>query len=128
MADNQTEVDNAASSSEGESSVDGSSGGSSRWKQTSSWVLVVVACILSVLSVVTVFTRNQLLNTDTYVNTVAPLASNPAIQTQVAKLVSENLISRTDVETRVKTHFRPRLVFWPHRSPRASRPSPTSSP
>src|SRR5664280_350869 len=111
MADNQTEVDNAASSSEGESSVDGSSGGSSRWKQTSSWVLVVVACILSVLSVVTVFTRNQLLNTDTYVNTVAPLASNPAIQTQVAKLVSENLISRTDVETRVKDALPPKAGF-----------------
>ena len=111
MPENQTEVDNAASSSEGESSVDGSSGGGSRWKRTSSWVLVVVACILSVLSVVTVFTRNQLLNTDTYVNTVAPLASNPAIQTQVAKLVSENLITRTDVETRVKDALPPKAGF-----------------
>src|SRR5664280_2456960 len=111
MADNQTEVDNAASSSEGESSVDGSSGGSSRWKQTSSWVLVVVACILSVLSVVTVFTRNQLLNTDTYVNTVAPLASNPAIQTQVDKLVSEVLISLPYVEPRVKDALPPKAGF-----------------
>ena len=42
---------------------------------------------------VTVFARNQLLNTDDYVHTVAPLASNPAIQTQVAKQVSENLIA-----------------------------------
>jgi hypothetical protein len=67
------------------------------------WVLVVLACILSVLSAVSVFARNQLLNTDAYVNTVAPLASNPAIQTQVAKQVSENLISRTNVEARVKS-------------------------
>src|ERR1039458_3114915 len=111
MPENQTEVDNSASSSERESSVDGSSGGGSRWKRTSSWVLVVLACILSVLSVVTVFTRNQLLNTDTYVNTVAPLASNPAIQTQVAELVSENLISRTDVETRVKDALPPNAGF-----------------
>jgi hypothetical protein len=74
-------------------------------------VLVVVACILSVLSVVAVFARNQLLNTDTYVNTVAPLASNPAIQTQIAKQVSENLISRTNVETRVKDALPPKAGF-----------------
>jgi hypothetical protein len=73
-----------------------------RWKRVVAWVLVVLACILSVLSVISVFTRNQLLNTDTYVNTVAPLASNPAIQSQIAKQVSENLISRTNVEARVK--------------------------
>ena len=74
-----------------------------RWKRIVAWVLVVLACILSVLSAVSVFARNQLLNTDAYVNTVAPLASNPAIQTQVAKQVSENLISRTNVEARVKS-------------------------
>jgi len=73
-----------------------------RWKRISSWVLVVLACVLALLSVVTVFARNQLLNTDAYVNTVAPLASNPDIQTQVAKRVSENLIARTNVEVRVK--------------------------
>jgi hypothetical protein len=66
------------------------------------WVLVVLACILSVLSVISVFARNQLLNTDAYVNTVAPLSSNPAIQTQVAKQVSENLITRTNLEARIK--------------------------
>lgn len=75
------------------------------------WILVVLACILSVLSVITVFARNQLLNTDTYVNTVAPLASNPAIQTQIAKQVSENLISRTNVETRVKDALPPKAGF-----------------
>ena len=87
------------------------SGSSHRWKRISSWVLVVVACILSVLSVVTVFARNQLLNTDAYVNTVAPLASNPAIQTQVAKQVSQNLITRTNVESRVKQALPPKAGF-----------------
>jgi hypothetical protein len=82
--------------------MDSERGKGPRWKRIVAWVLVVLACILSVLSVVSVFARNQLLNTDAYVNTVAPLASNPAIQTQVAKQVSENLISRTNVEARVK--------------------------
>jgi hypothetical protein len=82
-----------------------------RWKRIVAWVLVVLACILSVLSVVTVFARNQLLNTDTYVNTVAPLASNPAVQTQIAKQVSENLINRASVETRVKDALPPKAGF-----------------
>ncbi len=82
-----------------------------RWKRIVAWVLVVLACILSVLSAISVFARNQLLNTDAYVSTVAPLASNPAIQTQVAKQVSENLIARTNVEARVKNALPPKAGF-----------------
>ena len=59
------------------SAADRNQGKGPRWKRIVAWVLVVLACILSVLSVVTVFARNQLLNTDAYVRTVAPLASNP---------------------------------------------------
>jgi hypothetical protein len=82
-----------------------------RWKRMVAWVLVVLACILSVLSVISVFARNQLLNTDAYVTTVAPLSSNPAIQTQVAKQVSQNLISRTNVEARVKNALPSKAAF-----------------
>ncbi len=74
-------------------------------------MLLVLACILAVLSVFVVFARNQLLNTDTYVNTVAPLASDPAIQTQVAKQVSGSLITRVNVETRVKEALPPKAGF-----------------
>ena len=73
-----------------------------RWRRISSWVLVVLACLLAVVSVLVVFARNQLLNTDAYVSTVAPLASNPAIQTQVATRVSDELIARTNLHARVK--------------------------
>ncbi|HEX3981073.1 MAG TPA: hypothetical protein VHW93_07610 [Acidimicrobiales bacterium] len=73
-----------------------------RWRTVVSWVLVVLACLLAVVSVLAVFVRNQLLNTDAYVATMTPLASDPAIQTQVAKKVSENLIVHGDVEQRIK--------------------------
>ena len=73
-----------------------------RWRRITSWVLVVLACLLAVVSVVVVFARNQLLNTDAYVSTMAPLATNPAIQTQVATRVSEELIAQTDLNQRVK--------------------------
>src|SRR5450631_3973045 len=110
MADHETDVDNVTNS-EGGNSVGRDSARGPRWRRISSWVLVVVACILSVLSVVTVFARNQLLNTDTYVSTVAPLASNPAIQTQVAKQVSQNLIAQTNVEARIKNALPPKAGF-----------------
>jgi hypothetical protein len=76
--------------------------GHGRVRRVFAWVLVVVACILAVVSVVVVFGRNELLNTDTYVSTVTPLASNPAIQSEVATRVSEALIARTDLSERVK--------------------------
>ena len=73
-----------------------------RWRRITSWVLIVLACLLAVVSVVVVFARNQLLNTDAYVSTMAPLATNPAIQTQIATRVSENLVAQTDLHQKVK--------------------------
>src|SRR5271167_2954298 len=78
------------------------------WRRITSWVLVVLACLLAVVSVLVVFARNQLLNTDAYVSTVAPLATNPAIQTQVATRVSDELIARTDLSQRVKGALPPK--------------------
>ena len=78
---------------------------------------------------VVVYARNELLNTDTFVATVAPLAKDPAIQTTVATKVSESLVARTDVEQRVKNAL-PVAGRLPgqsdHRVP--SRPPPTRSP
>ena len=82
-----------------------------RWRRIMSWVLVVLACLLAVISVFVVFARNQLLNTDAYVSTVAPLASDPAIQTQVATRVSEELIARTNLQARVKSALPARAGF-----------------
>ena len=73
-----------------------------RGRTIASWVLIVLACLLAVLSVVVVYARNELLNTDTFVATVAPLAKDKAIQTTVATKVSENLVARTDLQQRVQ--------------------------
>jgi hypothetical protein len=82
-----------------------------RWRRITSWVLLVLACLLAVVSVVVVFARNQLLNTDAYVNTMAPLASDPAIQTQLATRVSGELIARTDLNQRVQNALPPKAGF-----------------
>ncbi len=76
--------------------------GKRRGRTIASWVLIVLACIMAVLSVVVVYARNELLNTDTFVSTVAPLAKDKAIQTTVATKVSENLVARTDIQQRVQ--------------------------
>ena len=82
-----------------------------RGRTIASWVLVVLACLLAVLSVVVVYARNELLNTDTFVATVAPLAKDPAVQTAVATRVSDNLVARTDVEERIKNALPARAGF-----------------
>lgn len=73
-----------------------------RGKAIASWVLVVLACILAVLSVVVVFVRNEALNTETYVSTVTPLASNRAIQVAVAKRVTDGLVAKSNLQARVE--------------------------
>jgi hypothetical protein len=89
-----------------------SSGGSSTGKKTgrkpkrfrriSAWVVLVLACILAVVSVLVVFVRNEALNTDTYVATVAPLAKDPAVQQAVANRISNALLSRVDVKQQIQ--------------------------
>jgi hypothetical protein len=72
-----------------------------RWRRLSAWVLIVLASLLAVVSVLVVFTRNEILDTNTYVATVGPLASDPAIQTAVADRVSKQVTRQVDVQDRV---------------------------
>lgn len=82
-----------------------------RVRRLSAWVMLVVACLLAVVSVLVVFVRNEALNTDAYVSTVQPLASNPAIQTAVANKVADSLISKVDVNGKVKGALPARAGF-----------------
>jgi hypothetical protein len=60
-------------------------------------LLIVVACVLAPLSVVAVWTRNQVTNTDRYVATVSPLASDPAIQQAIADQITARVFTYIDV-------------------------------
>lgn len=51
-----------------------------RWRTPVHWIALVLAALLAVLSVIAIWTRNQVLDTDRYVETVAPLAREPSIQ------------------------------------------------
>ncbi len=54
-------------------------------------LLIGLGVICLVLSVPTIWARNLVLNTNTYVNTLAPLASNPAVQNSVITLVDNKV-------------------------------------
>ena len=63
-----------------------------------STVLIVTACLLAPLSVVSVWARGEVTDTSRYVETVTPLASDPAIQNAVTNRITEVIFSYIDVE------------------------------
>ena len=68
-----------------------------RWRSVVATLLIVVGCILAPLSVVAVWTKNLVTDTDRYVATVAPLARDPAIQNAVANKITTEIFARLDV-------------------------------
>ena len=73
-------------------------GSRQRWRTILAVVLIVVGCVLAPLAGVAVWARNQVTNTDRYVRTVAPLASDPAIQQAVADQITAQVFTYLDVQ------------------------------
>jgi hypothetical protein len=73
-------------------------GGRQRWRTIVAVLLIVVACVLAPLSVVAIWTRNQVTNTDRYVATVSPLARDPAIQAALADQITAQVFNYIDVK------------------------------
>jgi ABC-type sugar transport system permease subunit len=92
-------------------SADGSTDSRQRARRISSWIVLVVACILAMTSVLVVFVRDQALDTDTYVATVQPLASDPAVQSAVADAVSARLVASTNLKQQVTDALPPSAGF-----------------
>ncbi|MFD9305672.1 hypothetical protein ACFWCB_23970 [Streptomyces sp. NPDC060048] len=69
-----------------------------RWRSALSAVLVILAAFLSVLSVVAVWTNSMVEDTDRYVDTVAPLAQDPAVQTAVTNRATTVILEKIDVK------------------------------
>lgn len=70
----------------------------SRWWAASSAILVTLGCVLAPLSVTAVWASSQLSNTDSYVQTVAPLADDPAVQAAIADEVTDAVFDNLDLE------------------------------
>lgn len=72
-----------------------------RLRATGSAVLIVVAAILSLLAVISVWARDQVTNTDRFVATMGPLASHPEVQDAVSAQVTKIVVQQIDVSALV---------------------------
>lgn len=68
-------------------------------------MMVVVTAALMLVTVPAVFLRAQVLNTDRYVETVAPLAADPVLQAAIAHQVTDRITAAIDVEQFVLETF-----------------------
>jgi hypothetical protein len=69
-----------------------------RWRIVAATLLIVLGCVLAPLAGVAVWARNQVTNTDRYLATVAPLASDPAIQNAIADQITAQVFAYIDVQ------------------------------
>ncbi len=80
-----------------ESTTPATPGKGKKWQRIVSVVLLVLGFVLMPLSAIAIWTHNQVTNTDRYVDTVSPLASNKDIQQVVATRAVTALFQNVDV-------------------------------
>jgi hypothetical protein len=67
------------------------------WRGPVATVLIVLGCILAPVSVLAVWTANQVSDTSRYVQNITPLASNPAIQGALTDKISTQINTHINV-------------------------------
>lgn len=82
-----------------------------RWRRALVATLVIVSVVLVPLAGLSVWVRNLVLDTNKYVDTVAPLAHNKAITDLVAERATNRLFQQVDVEAQAKDALPERAQF-----------------
>ena len=65
-------------------------------------ILVILAVLCFTVAVPGLWARRTIFNTERYVETVAPLASDPAVQEYLARTITEQAFTALDVEDRLR--------------------------
>jgi hypothetical protein len=68
-----------------------------RWRSIFAVCLIVIGCVLAPLAVVSVWASSEVSDTNRYVDTVAPLADNPAVQAAVTDDITRQISNRVDI-------------------------------
>ncbi|WP_067464706.1 hypothetical protein [Nocardia amamiensis] len=68
------------------------------WRWTAVAVLTVLVAVLAITTVTSRFVRGEILDTNRYLSTVAPLGSDPALQTEVSNTITDEIFARVDIE------------------------------
>jgi hypothetical protein len=74
------------------------SGRTGWWRTLVATVCIVLAALLAPLAVVATWAHDQVGNTDRYLQTVTPLATDPAVQNAIVARVTDEIFTRLDVE------------------------------
>ncbi|UVF79840.1 hypothetical protein [Gordonia mangrovi] len=88
------------------------------WRRFAAVVLVVLCAVLTLLSVTTRYVRGELLDTDHYVSTVAPLASDPAVQNQVTDSITAAIDEQVDIRQITEDALQQLVDLTPAERPR----------
>jgi len=73
-----------------------------RWRRVTVAVLVILSCVLGPVAVLGIWVHNTLLDQSQYVETVAPLASDPAIINGTTNRIVNTLFDNVDVEQKAR--------------------------
>jgi hypothetical protein len=68
------------------------------WRTPVAALLIILGCILAPLSVLGVWTANQVSDTSQYVANVTPLIHDPAIQNALTNKITNEIVTRIDVK------------------------------
>ena len=70
------------------------------WRTPVAVLLLIAGCVLAPLSVVAVWTANQVSDTSSYVANVTPLIKDPAIQNALTNKLTTEIVTKIDVKGR----------------------------
>jgi hypothetical protein len=82
-----------------------------RIRRTVVALLVVLSCLFVVLSTTVVWAHRTVLNTDTFVGTVAPVLSHPEVDRAVATRATDQLFTQLHLQNRLKDALPDRISF-----------------
>ena len=70
------------------------------WRTPVAVLLIIAGCVLAPISVVAVWTANQVSDTSSYVANVTPLIKDPAIQNALTNKLTSEIVTKIDVKAR----------------------------
>ena len=74
-------------------------------------MLVALSCLLVLLSTTVVWAHRTLLNTGTFVGTVAPVFKNPVVASGVAARATDELFTELNLQARLRDALPPKASF-----------------
>src|SRR3954451_21725528 len=69
-----------------------------RWRSVFDVVLVVLCCVLTPVAAVSVWTNNQVPNTDLFARSVRPLVADPAVEEALTNRVTATIFQYVDLK------------------------------